>query len=273
MKKLLLAIAAIVAPITTPSLAADMPLKAPPAPLAAPMSWTGLYIGVNVGWAWQRASTTYQSINPNTPIFANAIAAGALPAAMSQNADGVLGGGTLGYNLQSGALVYGIEADIMATNLSATSTLTTSGILFNPILTTTTTTTTDWLGTVRARLGMLVTPQTLLYATGGAAFGQVKGSTSITPGGGATCTINFFCSVGSGSATKGGWAAGVGGEYMLAAHWTAKIEYLHYDLGTFSYTANEAAGGAFLASDGTPNVGVNSRISGDIVRGGVNFKF
>ncbi len=274
MNKFLLTGAVLAPFLALPAMAADLPMKAPPAPPAPVTTWTGPYVGVNVGWAWQNADTTYQGINP-TDIFATGIAAGALPAAMSQNASGVVGGVTLGYNLQSGSFVYGVEGDIMGTDLSATSTLTTSGILFNPTLTTVTTTSTDWLATVRGRVGMLVTPQALLYATGGLAIGHVAGSASITPNSpGSTCATNFYCSTGSGSATNLGWTAGVGGEYMFAPHWTAKIEYLHYDLGSFSYTINEASTfPTFLPFAGSPNVNVKTNVSGDIVRGGVNLKF
>jgi outer membrane immunogenic protein len=273
MKRIAIIVAAMAA-IGTPALAADMAVKAPPAPLPEPVAtWTGFYVGVNVGWDWQRVKTDYQGIVPGD-IFASGIAAGALPASLSQNANGVLGGATLGYNVQSGSFVYGIEGDVMGMNLSATNTITTSGILFFPTLTTATTTTTDWLATVRARVGMLVMPRALLYATGGAAIGHVKGSASITPSGTSTCANNFFCSVGSGSDTQVGWAAGAGAEYMLAAHWTVKIEYLHYDLGNFRYTINEASTfPTFVPFAGTPNVGVNTKVSGDVVRAGVNLKF
>jgi outer membrane immunogenic protein len=254
-----------------PAVAADLPSKAPP--LAAPVTnWTGLYVGANLGGAWQRADT---SLGPAGGFVNNSsFALGALPSASSQDSSGILGGITLGYNLQSGALVYGIEGDAMGAHLSATSTAN-SAIPAFPLLATSTTTETDWLATVRGRLGWLVSPDTLLYGTGGVAFGGVKGSTSITPSpvplqGGGTCATNSFCSTGSGSSTQVGWAAGVGAERRFWGNWSAKIEYLHYDLGSFQYTANEASPSFPV---GTPNVSVNTRVSGDIVRAGVNFHF
>jgi len=254
--------------------AADIDAVYKASPAAAPAYlWTGVYVGVNVGWGRQHADADYVGIVPGD-IFVTGIRDGALPAAMSRNRNGILGGVTLGYNLQSGSLVYGIEADGMGTDLSATTALTTSGILAYPTLTTVTTTGVDWLATVRGRIGMLVAPQALVYATGGVAVGGVHGSSSITPSGTSTCANNFFCSIGSGSATNVGWTAGIGGEYMFAPHWTAKIEYLHYDLGSLGYTINEASTHpAFLPFAGTPNVNVNTSVTGDIVRGGVNLKF
>ncbi|HLH89928.1 MAG TPA: hypothetical protein VKX28_15855 [Xanthobacteraceae bacterium] len=59
---------------------------------------------------------------------------------------------------------------------------------------------------------------------------------------------------------------------MFAPHATAKAEYLHYDLGSFSYTVNEVSP-AFPAFAGSPNLGVRTNVSGDIVRAGVNLRF
>lgn len=56
---------------------------------------------------------------------------------------------------------------------------------------------------------------------------------------------------------------------MFAPHWTAKIEYLHYDLGSLSYTVNEV----LVPPVGTPNVTVKTKVTGDIARIRVNYKF
>jgi outer membrane immunogenic protein len=260
--------------LAAPAMAADLPLKVPPAPMpAATANWAGSYVGVNVGWGWQNADSAYSSVEPPINNFSAGIAVGALPAATSQSSSGVLGGLTLGYNLQGGSFVYGIEADAMRTDLSATAAVATH-ILGFPEMTTATTTKVDWLATVRGRIGVLLAPEALLYATAGLAAGHVVGSASITPTGLSSCATNGFCSVGSGSATNLGWAAGVGAEYMFAPHWTAKVEYLHYDLGSFSYTINEASTApVFLPLAGTPNVNVKTSVTGDVVRAGVNLKF
>jgi len=52
-----------------------------------------------------------------------------------------------------------------------------------------------------------------------------------------------------------------------------KVEYLHYDLGRVSYIAGEASPAFPLIAVGTPNLIVNTRVSGDIGRVGVNYKF
>lgn len=271
MKNLLLGATAIVPFFVMPAVAADMPLKA--AATAAPVaSWTGFYVGANLGGASQQADTTLAGSGEpfSKALFDPTFALGGIPSASVQDSRGVIGGITLGYNFQFSPLVFGIEGDAMGTKLSGTTTSSTSLPTF-PTLTTTTTTETDWLATFRGRVGWQVAPATLFYATGGGAFGGVKGSTSITPSGGSTCSNNAFCSVGSVSDTRTGWVAGAGAEQKFGA-WSVKLEYLHYDLGTFSYTSNEASP-AFAAIAGTPNVLVRTRVNGDIVRGGLNFHF
>src|SRR5205807_1225862 len=88
----------------------------------------------------------------------------------------------------------------------------------------------DYLGTVRARIGVTATPTFLLYGTGGLAYGGVSSSTSMTiaanllngtPVGGVTPALT----AGSYSATRTGWAAGAGGEWMFLPKWSLKFEY------------------------------------------------
>src|SRR5262245_43288978 len=93
-------------------MAVKMPVKAPPPPPAAVYSWTGWYVGGNVGYSWGDAHTDNAGI-------ATSIASGAttLPFAGSNTArlNGVIGGGQLGYNYQfAPQWVLGFEADIQA---------------------------------------------------------------------------------------------------------------------------------------------------------------
>jgi len=254
--------------MVTPVVGADLPVKAP-VPVVAPISWTGFYLGGTVGGGWQDVKTSYAATPGNfTALFAAAITDGALPATTSQNSNGILGGLTLGYNVQSGTIVYGLEGDWSWTNFRATSTVNTN-IGFYPAITTVTETKTDWLATVRGRLGVLAAPQGLLYVTGGLAIGEVKGSTSVTPVG---CAANAFCSAGSASDTRVGWTVGAGGEYAFAQHWSAKLEYLYYDLGSISYSAQEISP-AFLPALAGSTLAVRSTVTGSIVRAGLNYRF
>ena len=74
----------------------------------------------------------------------------------------------------------------------------------------------SWFGTVRGRLGYLITPTLLIYGTGGFAYGQVD-------------AWGF-------SSTHTGWTAGGGVEWMFAPHWSAKVEYLYVNLSGKQWT-------------------------------------
>ena len=255
--------------------AADTPLKAP-APIAPAPSWTGFYLGAQLGAAWQDAHTDYGPVAaPFAPVIIFGFASGLIPTSAPQDGAGFLGGLTLGYNMQSGPVVWGLEGDaswLSVRNTSNVTGATVVGIGFTD--TTTTETKTDWLATLRPRAGFLVSPQSLLYATGGLAVGHVSGSTTFTPGGaGTTCANNILCSAGSGSATRAGWTAGAGFEYAFMPGWSAKIEYLYYDLGSFSYGINEISPGAAPGSAGLPNATATTKVTGNIARLGVNMKF
>jgi outer membrane immunogenic protein len=271
--KALLAGAAMASLAALPAVAADMAVKAPPAPVPV-STWTGFYVGANLGGAWQHADPAVSAAGGPfaAGLFTPAFAAGAIPSGFSQDMSGIVGGLTTGYNVQSGSFVFGVEGDVMGTDLSAANTVSLTVAPF-PTITTSVSTKTDWLVTFRGRLGMLAFQDTLLYVTGGLALGQVEGSASVIPNSAtSTCANNLFCSLGSGSGTRTGWTAGVGAEHKFGPHLTAKIEYLHYDLGTFSYTANEAVAGTPPVFAG-PTVNVNTPITGDIVRAGVNWLF
>jgi outer membrane immunogenic protein len=254
--------------------AADMPLKVP-VPIAPAPSWTGFYLGAQLGAAWQDAHTDYGPVAaPFAPVIIFGFASGLIPTSARQDGAGFLGGLTLGYNMQSGPVVWGLEGDaswLSVRNTSNVTGATVVGIGFTD--TTTTETKTDWLATLRPRAGFLLSPQSLLYATGGLAVGHVSGSTTFTPGGATTCATNILCSAGSGSATRVGWTAGAGFEYAFMPGWSAKIEYLYYDLGSFSYGINEISPGAAPGAAGSPNATATTKVTGNIARLGVNMKF
>ena len=137
----------------------------------------------------------------------------------------------------------------------------------------------DYLGTVRGRLGWLATPAVLLYGTGGLAYGQVNVSNtiSVAQNCGPGCVfLTPPTSFGSSSVTRAGWVVGGGLEWMFAPHWTAKTEYLYYDLG--SVTANSTlvgqngigvVGAVFMTSFAR----ATTHFDGSIARVGVNYTF
>jgi outer membrane immunogenic protein len=144
-----------------------------------------------------------------------------------------LGGAQLGYNWQlSPAWLVGLEADIQGGNYKGNADIT---------LTTFTTSVeqhSNWFGTVRGRVGVLVGPNILFYGTGGFAYGQTEASQSAIATGFtlATCPATLPCAAGSATTTRYGWSAGAGIETMVAPNWTVRAEYLYVDLGTQSLT-------------------------------------
>ena len=243
------------------ALAADLPSrKAPPvayAPIPV-MTWAGLYVGLNAGYTFgsNRTVNFFDFDGPGAAGngFAAAAAAGVLPVTLAPKRDGFIGGGQIGYNWQFGSFVTGIEADIQGTSAKGTSSAVLGGFL------STIDTKTDYLGTVRARLGFAVSPSFLLYATGGLAYGNTKLSYGVfDPGFAAYNTV---------SQTKVGYTVGGGVEYALSQNWSLKGEYLYYDLGRQSATILATNGaGAFTTST------ASQRNAGHIVRAGVNYRF
>lgn len=260
-----------------PALAADIaaraPLyKAPAVPVA--YNWSGFYAGVNVGYGWGDGAIDLVPHNPafTAGVLDVALANGIVPASLATNPRGALGGLQAGYNVQSGAFVWGIEADIAAAAIKGSSTAVSPALPFWPTFMTTQAQKVDWLGTVRGRIGATVTPDWLLYVTGGLAYGHGKASTSIDVlAGGGPCANNIICSAGSVDGWRVGWTVGGGSEYHLASNWSVKAEYLYYDLGSAKYTFFNPQ---FPFTPG-PDRGFDATANfrGHIARVGLNYKF
>ena len=235
----------------------------PPAPV---YSWTGLYLGGNVGYGWGTAkgdateSTTVLGLGTRTTTTSQ-----------SQNINGVIGGVQTGYNYQFGAWVWGFETDFQASGQKGGSTF--NGIVGGPIAVPFTVTTDhkiEWFGTARGRLGVLWGPNVLFYGTGGVAYGQVKDSAALN--GSLAAAALTASAVTSFSDVKAGWTAGAGVEAALGGGWSAKLEYLYIDLGKTELTTAAAAtavGATVLAINGSRTF----RDTDNIVRVGLNYKW
>jgi outer membrane immunogenic protein len=298
-KKLLLAGVSFAALIAGPAMAADMGAPVYRRPVYVPVaSWTGFYVGANVGDNWfQNNSVTTLSapvadfaVGP--PSWAANAAAGASGNVPVGNNGNFIGGFQAGYNWQfAPAYVAGIEADIQWTNRNGnTGSLATAVGPFPfagsaEVLTTQITSSKqlDYLGTVRGRFGFLATPTLLLYATGGLAYGQVQVHTIIAqsnndcvffPG---DCLQPAAGATGSFTQTRAGRTVGGGLEWMFLQNLSAKVEYLYYDLGsvTVPNSALVTTNGTFAGAGGPAVIASlsSTRFTGNIVRFGLNYKF
>jgi outer membrane immunogenic protein len=246
MKKILMASAALLTMVASAS-AADLYAKAP-AHVAPVNNWTGFYIGANAGYA-----------GGETELGLGVPGLGSV--ALTNTSSGFVGGGQIGYNWQAGSLLYGLEADIQGSNVKSTSGLGALGGLgggggvglgVGDIGSTT-----NYFGTVRGRFGVMPWERSVLYVTGGLAYGQTSTS--------------FLLPLGDN--TKIGWTVGAGLEYMIAPNWSVKTEYLYVDLGKDD--VDLGALGAFGGGGGgvVPVGTLTEQTRMHVVRAGVNYHF
>lgn len=222
MNKLLSILASLIAG-SVPAFAADMQLKAPAPPLVNSTTWAGFYIGAGVGGMFNT------SINPDTPLLD------------TFKMSGITYGGFAGRNWQVSSVVVGLEVNFDWANRHATNTIQES---------VTSTATVKYLGSARARIGFTPWQNMLLYGTAGA--GWANDTADITDGKTtANAATNHF-----------GWVGGGGLEYMFATNWTARLEYLHYDLGKASYSFGPVI-----------NINVPAELKVDTVKFGLAYKF
>ena len=238
-----------------------------PAPPECDFSWTGFYLGGNFGYGWGSADTDFDPLpDAATFVFLN-------PQSLNPDPDGFIGGGQLGFNWQWNKwLVLGVETDFQGSDIEGDDTRTGfegfSGVSRNPDRFLEAHERMQWLGTARGRIGFVPWCRMLIYGTGGLAYGNVDYSAQTNFGTtffhGASYPVNF-------TETSTGWTAGGGFEYAMTHHWTLRFEYLHYDLGDQHRTGSEFIAGV---PQGPPFfVHYNFDTSGNIVRGGFNFKF
>jgi len=282
MKKALLAVTAIALALSAGSaLGADLPSRKGPVEVSPPPPplWTGFYAGLNVGGTFGGGgdiSVTHLDARPDPA------ASAALSGLANTDFAAFIGGGQVGYNYQfSPRFVAGIEADIQGTvgNGGSPSFSSVARGALNPANTYSgngyASQSFDYLGTVRARVGFLLTPTLLAYGTGGLAYGWTNLSHTVfgtvTNGSGALTGVSYG-SVNA-SQTQTGWTAGGGLEWAFAPDWSAKLEYLYYDLGSYNISAQTQ--GVTLKTGASANGVslVNGQFYGHIVRVGLNYHF
>jgi outer membrane immunogenic protein len=288
MKKFLLAGAAFGA-LIGPAMGSDI---LPPRDRVPAYAWNGWYAGVNAGLAFTGLDAGTASVNT----FA-APGAGPLATAITSLANfdapidsiGFMGGGQVGYDWQfpwlATALVAGVEADIQGLSAKFTSNVASNtGVVGSPNTlnqTASVSTRVDYIGTLRARLGMLVGflgTTVLYYATGGLAYGGVSASTAVTQTLGGPpfvppLTPPTWAGSGAFSGTRIGWSAGLGAEWLFFPNWSTKLEYLHYDLGSATYGVSPLVSNTAAGKFTVNTLQSNPPFNGEIVRAGVNYHF
>ncbi len=301
MKKSYLSGAALALVLSAGSaMGADLPSrKGPPMYVPPPPPlWTGIYVGLNAGYAFSGSDSVSTAASPFFQLIQLTNFTGASAASATSNinvpAEGFIGGGQIGYNYQWGnSIVIGLEADIQGSGIKKQASAG-GGALQVPFIpgfeggsvasTTTINRSVDWLGTVRGRIGWLWTPTLLTYATGGLAYGGVSSYTNISttfspaPLVGIGSVIGALLSspgsAGSYSDNRIGWTVGGGLEWMFMPNWSAKAEYLYYDLGSVTYGSSPLNVNLLnILTVGSSAVQTRAQYNGHIARVGLNYHF
>jgi outer membrane immunogenic protein len=234
--------------------AANMPVKAYPAPRPGCAQFGGWYVGGNVGWG------VYDTAFSDRDGLSKTLDDGLTSNVNARN-HGFVGGAQGGYNWQSGCTVLGIETDWSWSGLK------TSELNLDGDQPTADTLNVEnrlrWFGTTRARAGVVV-DNLLLYVTGGLAYANFRRNYAYFQDGPAH--TNVFSS----DNTKLGWAAGAGAEWALANNWTLRGEFLYMGFEQDRVTA--AGDGIGIGAAGV-NYRLDSQDSLWVSRIGLNYRF
>lgn len=315
MKKALFSAAAVSALISCPAFADRLSQTRSETQIPAwSSSWQGFYAGLNAGYSLS-GNNSYQSQNvgpnwshnPNSGKFGNialapSIGLWTMAGAGTINQAGVIGGLQIGYNHKVNPnIIIGLETDIQATGIHGGRSAQNGVVgslsgLPNDYVTDSTSlgsnqfgTGVSYLGTVRGRLGYLITQDVLLFGTGGLTYGEAYsnmsqsavenvtynyGSPPIPQG----YSTNIWSGNGQQSQLLTGWNAGGGVEWMFKDSWTFKVEAIYWDIGKISKdtTAYGISGNTdnsdYLST--LNNFGINHFITsnnGIIIRAGLNY--
>lgn len=198
-------------------------------------SWTGFYLGGEAGGRWSDSTwTTYALQDPINPASNFRLPQGN-PASFDSTSARL--GGYAGYNWQfATSWVAGIEGDIAWGDSkktlagipgtwgpgtpAATIALDGSSVKLG------------WDAAIRGKLGVLVSPNVLLFGTGGVAWQDVSINANCQPGGGWACGAVRNTTF---NTVKTGWTAGAGVEAKVFGNWLARGEYRYADFGRTDY--------------------------------------
>lgn len=211
--------------VAVPAYAADVVYAEPPAP-AAPMelppvaTWAGPYAGISLGYAFS-GETTEEFTGE------------------SYDVDGWMGGAFGGFQMQNGAFVYGVEADINYSDMDGEAeNFIGSGFDFE--------TDTSVDGSLRARVGYTVTEDILLYGTGGLAA-ERREMTVTDPVAGISETDDNVAL---------GYTVGAGIDARLTDQVFGRLEYRYTDYGNDAYDFGPLGGAEFDNDNHRVSVGL-----------------
>ncbi len=250
MRNLLLSTVAFAA-LAGSAFAADLPSRKEAPVYVAPapaFSWTGFYIGADIGGAFSSTS-----VSATGRLAYEFTSLGEIPGSLGSS--GVMGGGYVGYNYQVNQnFVVGLEGDFQGTSISKTF----NG--YNPTCAgggcyTTAKASLDWLAAINGRLGVAY-DRALFYAIGGAAWAGANGSFNFADG---PEWIGY-----SNSTSLSGFDVGAGVEYAFTPNWLGRIEYRYYDFGSANL-------GSALYYDRLPGLRVNTSVN--TIRVGLAYLF
>ena len=231
--------------------AADLPVRGPvyKAPVVAPVSdWTGFYVGGSLGGRWNSTDWTTDNIDdPPVPGHLDNNPHKFDPASFRA-------GGYLGYNWQlNSAWVVGLEGDLAWANNNASIVGIPATAFVGPAADSAGIKDT-WDGGIRGRVGYLVAPTLMLFATGGVswlhseAFAHCGNPSSWCAG-----VNEATARTDTASKNLVGWTLGGGLETMLTRNWLVRGEYRYSQYDSFSVSLLN--GGSSNGSGNTDHVG------------------
>lgn len=218
-----------------------------------------------------------QAINAQNSMFSSAY----IPLPLSLSPEGFIGGGQLGYLFRTAPqIVLGIEADLQFSNTDERASTSGTVAIVGVSLGSTTRQDLEWFGTLRGRLGYLISDDLMIFGSGGLALGKSAVHTNISHISGPTwnhmsfttsfssCGSQQACFAGSSSGTSTGWALGGGFEWALTSAISLKAEYLRLDFGNETVRMNVVA-----PTTGDAFTQLKVKHAYDIARVGLNVRF
>jgi len=229
-------VAALAFGVAAPAWAADMPVKAVVKAPPPVVTWTGCYIGGNIGGGWADKEYTDPLAVPPDPFNLG-----------THSPKGIVGGGQIGCDYQAGMVVIGVQGMFQGANLRGDHLV---GVdRFETRI--------PWIATATARLGLAVDPKAMIYVKGGAAWVRDKET-----------IVDLGVLEAAADVTRSGWVVGFGAEFLAWSNWSIFVEYNYMDFGNRAVIFTN-----FEIPPVPPTFPLNIRQSAQTLTVGANFRF